>query len=87
MLKSKGLGGKEMNGDYLFRQVYEYVLHRIELNEWNENEKLPSIRNLAAEMKVHRLTVLKAYQLLKQEKESMSKINPAIMSNPVRLIN
>lgn len=67
MLKSKGLGGKEMNGDYLFKQVYDYVLHRIELNEWNENEKLPSIRNLAAKMKVHRLTVLKAYQLLKQE--------------------
>jgi hypothetical protein len=36
MLKSKGLGGKEMNRDYLYKQVYDYVLHRIELNEWNE---------------------------------------------------
>ncbi|MBV7504224.1 PLP-dependent aminotransferase family protein [Bacillus sp. sid0103] len=57
------------NGEYLFKQVYDYVLHRIELNEWKENDKLPSVRNLAAEMKVNRLTVLKAYQLLKQEKK------------------
>ncbi|WP_237389741.1 aminotransferase-like domain-containing protein [Bacillus sp. USDA818B3_A] len=62
-----------MNGDYLFKQVYDYVIHRIELNEWKENEKLPSIRNLAADMNVHRLTVLKAYQLLKQENRIYSK--------------
>lgn len=56
-------------GEHLFKQVYDYVLHRIELNEWKEHDKLPSVRNLAAEMNVHRLTVLKAYQLLKQEKK------------------
>ncbi|WP_040203530.1 aminotransferase-like domain-containing protein [Neobacillus jeddahensis] len=61
------------NGDYLFKQVYDYVLHRIELNEWREDEKLPSIRNLAADMSVHRLTVLKAYQLLKQENKIYAK--------------
>jgi GntR family transcriptional regulator, regulator for abcA and norABC len=55
------------NGDYLFKQVYDYVLHRIERNEWQEEDKLPSVRKLAEEMNVHRLTVLKAYQLLKQQ--------------------
>ncbi|MGI2295690.1 PLP-dependent aminotransferase family protein [Paenibacillus sp. GXUN7292] len=54
------------NGDYLFKKVYDYVLRRIERKEWKEDEKLPSIRQLASEMNVHRLTVFKAYQLLKQ---------------------
>jgi len=54
------------NEDYLFKKVYDDVLHRIERKEWKEHEKLPSVRQLASEMNVHRLTVLKAYQLLKQ---------------------
>lgn len=60
------MGKAVQNGDYLFKKVYDYVLHRIERKEWKEHEKLPSVRQLASEMKVHRLTVLKAYQLLKQ---------------------
>ncbi len=54
------------NRDYLFMKVYDYVLHRIERNEWKEHEKIPSVRQLSSELNVHRLTVLKAYQLLKQ---------------------
>ncbi|MEH7418822.1 PLP-dependent aminotransferase family protein [Neobacillus drentensis] len=59
--------------DYLFQQIYDYVTNRIELGEWREDEKLPSIRKLAADMNVHRLTVLKAYQLLKQENRIYAK--------------
>ncbi|MFC0270376.1 PLP-dependent aminotransferase family protein [Metabacillus herbersteinensis] len=62
-----------MKDDYLFKQVYDYVLNRIQRNEWKEQDKLPSIRQLAAEMNVHRLTVLKAYQLLKQHDKVYSK--------------
>jgi GntR family transcriptional regulator, regulator for abcA and norABC len=51
--------------DFLFNQVYDYMLNRIERKEWLEHEKLPSIRQLALELDVHRLTVLKAYKLLK----------------------
>jgi len=54
------------NKDYLFMKVYDYVQNRIERNEWKEHEKIPSVRQLSSEMNVHRLTVLKAYQLLKQ---------------------
>ncbi len=54
------------NEDYLFKKIYDYVLHRIERNEWKEHEKIPSVRQLATEMNIHRLTVLKAYRLLKQ---------------------
>lgn len=52
--------------DKLFEQVYDYVLERIRRGEWTANEKLPSVRALATELNVHRLTVFKAYQLLKQ---------------------
>ncbi|RDV32699.1 PLP-dependent aminotransferase family protein [Lysinibacillus capsici] len=60
------MGKANQNEDYLFKKVYDDVLHRIERKEWKEHEKLPSVRQLASEMNVHRLTVLKAYQLLKQ---------------------
>ncbi|WP_024984478.1 PLP-dependent aminotransferase family protein [Brevibacillus borstelensis] len=53
----------------LFAQVYEYIWTRIQRGEWKEHEKLPSVRLLAAELNVHRLTVFKAYQLLKEEKK------------------
>ncbi|MRN51659.1 PLP-dependent aminotransferase family protein [Paenibacillus monticola] len=48
----------------LFRQVYEFILNRIERGEWRAHDKLPSIRLLADETKVHRLTVFKAYRAL-----------------------
>jgi GntR family transcriptional regulator, regulator for abcA and norABC len=50
----------------LFEQVYDYLLNRIQRGEWKEHDKLPSIRLLAKELNVHRLTVFKAYQFLKQ---------------------
>lgn len=64
-MKSGGL--KDVHSDKLFEQVYDYVLERIRRREWKAHDKLPSIRMLAEEFGVHRLTVFKAYQLLKQE--------------------
>lgn len=52
--------------DFLFNQVYDYVVNRIECQEWNEHDKLPSIRQLAAQLNIHRLTILKSYKLLKE---------------------
>ncbi|MDQ0194053.1 aminotransferase-like domain-containing protein [Paenibacillus wynnii] len=51
----------------LFRQVYEFIINRMERGEWNAHDKLPSIRLLAEEVKVHRLTVFKAYKQLKED--------------------
>ncbi|OAJ74465.1 GntR family transcriptional regulator [Brevibacillus sp. SKDU10] len=51
----------------LFEQVYDYVVDRIKRREWAEHDRLPSIRQLANELQVHRLTVFKAYQLLKKD--------------------
>jgi len=58
-----------VQSDKLFEQVYDYLLERIRRGEWKAHEKLPSIRVLAAEFEVHRLTVFKAYQLLKQNRK------------------
>ncbi|MBH5320073.1 PLP-dependent aminotransferase family protein [Paenibacillus sp. GSMTC-2017] len=46
----------------LFRQVYDHILNRIDRGEWSAHTKLPSIRLLADEINVHRLTVFKAYR-------------------------
>ncbi|GGH18747.1 aminotransferase-like domain-containing protein [Paenibacillus segetis] len=51
----------------LFRQVYDYILNHIERGEWSVNDKLPSVRLLAEELKVHRLTVFKAYRQLTED--------------------
>ncbi|UFU00654.1 PLP-dependent aminotransferase family protein [Radiobacillus kanasensis] len=50
-----------------FEDVYDYLVHRIQRGEWKRDEKLPSVRELATTLNMHRLTVLKAYQRLKAE--------------------
>lgn len=51
----------------LYKEVYDYILNRIVREEWQEHDKLPSVRDLANTLSVHRLTVFKAYQLLKDD--------------------
>ncbi|MDB4866960.1 MAG: GntR family transcriptional regulator, partial [Cohnella sp.] len=52
---------------FLFRQVYDHIVTRIERGEWKAHDKLPSIRLLAQEYHVHRLTAFRAFQILKQQ--------------------
>ncbi|MNB83381.1 2-aminoadipate transaminase [compost metagenome] len=63
-VKNKELGG---GSQPLFRQVYEHMAGRIDRGEWREHDRLPSVRLLAEELQVHRLTVFKAYGALKEE--------------------
>ncbi|MGG7617842.1 PLP-dependent aminotransferase family protein [Bacillus coreaensis] len=58
---------KQGQRKYLFEEIYESILQRMERSEWTAGEKLPSIRELSLELNVHRLTVFKAYQMLKQQ--------------------
>lgn len=62
-----------VNSNKLFEQVYDYVTERIRRGEWKAHDKLPSVRALATEFEVHRLTVYKAYQLLKEHRKVYSK--------------
>lgn len=50
----------------LYEQVVHYLVVRIEAGEWAEHEKMPSVRSLSEQLGVHRLTVFKAYQELKE---------------------
>jgi DNA-binding transcriptional MocR family regulator len=61
--KLKGVSAMK---DPLFFKVYETINNRIERGEFKPGDKLPSVRALASELMVHRLTVFKAYQLLKE---------------------
>lgn len=47
--------------------VYDTVAKGIATGEWKESDKLPSVRVMAERLKVHRLTVLKAYQQLLED--------------------
>ncbi|PKG23017.1 aminotransferase-like domain-containing protein [Niallia nealsonii] len=49
----------------LYQQVCDYIIQRIKTGEWEEGSRLPSIRTLASQLGVNRLTVLKAFQVLK----------------------
>ncbi|MDR6881126.1 PLP-dependent aminotransferase family protein [Bacillus sp. 3255] len=57
----------------LFKQVYAHITARIDRGEWRAHDKLPSVRVLAQELQVHRLTVFRAYQLLKQSNRAYVK--------------
>ncbi|PLR92004.1 aminotransferase-like domain-containing protein [Bacillus sp. T33-2] len=72
--------------DFLFQQVYDYVLNRIERKEWKEHHKLPSVRHLAAELDINRLTVLKAYKLLKQHNKIYVKDKVGYYVQPQELV-
>ncbi len=48
----------------IFHQIKELIEEQILLGVWQEGSALPSVRVVAADMKINHLTVMKAYQLL-----------------------
>ena len=48
----------------IFHQIKELIEKQILLGIWEEGTALPSVRAVAADMKINHLTVMKAYQLL-----------------------
>lgn len=71
----------------LFRQVYEFLVNRMERGEWGAHDKLPSIRLLAEELKVHRLTVFKAYRRLTEDGKVYVKDKSGYYVSPESLIS
>lgn len=49
---------------FIYEQVANDLKHRIDNNQWRKNEKLPSIRNLASDYKVSKISVQKALHTL-----------------------
>jgi GntR family transcriptional regulator len=55
------------DGQPIYRQLRDRVVHMILDGVFKEGDPLPSVRNVAAEYRVNPLTVLKAYQELVDE--------------------
>jgi GntR family transcriptional regulator len=51
----------------IYIQITEFVQEKILLNKWQAEEKIPSVRDLAAELQVNPNTVMRAYETLQQE--------------------
>jgi GntR family transcriptional regulator len=51
----------------IYIQITEFVKEQILLNKWQKEEKIPSIRDLAAELQVNPNTVMRAYDFLQQQ--------------------
>jgi GntR family transcriptional regulator len=55
------------DGQPIYRQIRDRVVAMIIEGQLNEGDPLPSVRNVAADVRVNPLTVLKAYQQLADE--------------------
>lgn len=48
----------------IYLQIADYVCEQILLKQWQENEKIPSIRELAVSLEVNPNTVMRTYAFL-----------------------
>lgn len=51
----------------IYLQIADYVSEQILLNRWGAGEKIPSVRDLAAELEVNPNTVMRTYDFLGQQ--------------------
>ncbi len=56
----------------IYQQIKDNIIDQILSNEIKENESLPSIRNLAKDIKISVMTIKKAYDELEKEGYIMS---------------
>ena len=58
----------QFNGEKsIYIQISEYVMEKILTDLWLADQKIPSIRDLAAELEVNPNTVMRGYDLLQQQ--------------------
>ncbi len=54
-------------GQAIYLQIVDYVCEKILLEEYQPEDKLPSVRELGIQLEVNPNTVMRAYELLKQQ--------------------
>lgn len=55
------------NDKPIYLQIVEYVYERILQNEWKEDQKILSVRDLGADLEVNPNTVMRSYEKLQQD--------------------
>ncbi len=50
----------------IYAQISDYLCERILTSQWQEEEKIPSIRDMAVQLEVNPNTVVRAYATLEQ---------------------
>ena len=48
----------------IYLQIVEFIYDRILTGDWKDDERVPSVRDLAVELQVNPNTVMRAYELL-----------------------
>lgn len=66
----------------IYLQIAEYVSEQILLNRWPVGEKIPSVRELAAELEVNPNTVMRTYEFLNQKAVITNKRGIGYFPNP-----
>lgn len=51
----------------IYLQIVDYVCEKLLLKEWNAEDKIPSVREMAVTLEVNPNTVARAYDFLKQQ--------------------
>lgn len=54
------------NNEAIYLQIADYISERILLNKWTEDEKIPSVREMAGDLEVNPNTVMRSYDQLQQ---------------------
>lgn len=55
------------NTQAIYLQIADYVCDKIQLNVWPEDEKIPSVRELAVMLEVNPNTVMRSYEYLQNQ--------------------
>ena len=55
------------NGQAIYLQIADYICEKVLLREWNAEDKVPSVRELAVQLEVNPNTVMRTYEFLKQQ--------------------
>ena len=51
----------------IYLQIADYVCEKILLKEWNQDDRIPSVRELAVLLEVNPNTVMRTYEFLQQK--------------------
>src|SRR6187551_200407 len=55
------------NTQAIYLQIADYVCDQIQLQRWKDDEKIPSVRELAVLLEVNPNTVMRSYEYLQQQ--------------------